>query len=77
MPRPEKASPALSITLFGHARVQLEGGPMPPLRSRKGLWLLALLTLRHDIARSNATGSREPSGPIWIRVRLSPTFGPF
>jgi len=48
MSRPETASPALRITLFGPARVQVEGAQMSPLRSRKGLWLLALLTLRHD-----------------------------
>ncbi|MCW3052575.1 MAG: hypothetical protein JWN14_1745 [Chthonomonadales bacterium] len=48
MSTPETASSALRITFFGPAHVQVEGAPMSSLRSRKGLWLLALLTLRHD-----------------------------
>jgi predicted ATPase/DNA-binding SARP family transcriptional activator len=42
------ASDTLGITLFGPMQVRIEGKPLPPLRSRKSLWLLALLTLRHD-----------------------------
>ena len=38
--------PALTITLFGPIEVLVEGCPLPPLRSRKALWLLALLALR-------------------------------
>src|SRR5579871_912609 len=37
----------LILTLFGPMTVQVEGHPLPRLRSRKGLWLLALLTLKH------------------------------
>ena len=37
---------SLSLTLFGPMQVLVEGHPLPPLRSRKSLWLLALLTLR-------------------------------
>lgn len=48
MPASETASDALGITLFGPLQVRIEGQPLPPLRSRKTLWLLALLTLRHD-----------------------------
>ncbi|MGC4045537.1 MAG: tetratricopeptide repeat protein [Armatimonas sp.] len=45
---PETATCALGITLFGPIQVLIEGQPLPPLRSRKALWLLALLTLRHN-----------------------------
>src|SRR5215471_14023920 len=45
---PETASAALTLTLFGPMQVRVEGQPLPSLRSRKALWLLALLTLRHD-----------------------------
>lgn len=48
MSAPEIASHALGITLFGPIQVLIEGQPLPPLRSRKALWLLALLTLRHN-----------------------------
>lgn len=37
----------LTIGLFGPMRVLLGNQPLPPVRSRKALWLLALLTLRH------------------------------
>ncbi|MDR3687876.1 MAG: BTAD domain-containing putative transcriptional regulator [Fimbriimonas sp.] len=41
------SSPApLSIRLFGPIEIQVQGDPLPRLRSRKGLWLLALLTLK-------------------------------
>jgi len=36
----------LVLRLFGPAEVLVDGLPLPPLRSRKALWLLALLTLR-------------------------------
>ena len=39
------ASP-LAIHLFGPFEVRLHGSPLPRLRSRKGQWLLAVLTLR-------------------------------
>lgn len=48
MPASEPASEVLGITLFGPMQVRIEGQPLPHLRSRKVLWLLALLTLRHD-----------------------------
>jgi hypothetical protein len=43
------ASPAapLAISLFGPWEVCRLGEPLPRLHSRKGQWLLALLTLRH------------------------------
>src|SRR5579862_8740731 len=43
-----QTSNALHITLFGPMQALVQGQPLPPMRSRKGLWLLALLTLRHD-----------------------------
>ncbi|MCW3096558.1 MAG: hypothetical protein JWL77_2176, partial [Chthonomonadaceae bacterium] len=48
MPTSEITPPALAITLFGPLQVRVHGLPMPAMRSRKVLWLLALLTLRHD-----------------------------
>src|SRR5262245_37096715 len=40
------AGPGLEIRLFGPMEVRLGSRPLPRLRSRKGLWLLALLALR-------------------------------
>src|SRR5438093_3691728 len=42
----EHAVPPLSLHLFGPLEIRLNGCPLPPLRSRKGHWLLALLTLQ-------------------------------
>src|SRR5262245_57962621 len=47
MTTPDTHSPALSIALFGHMQVLVQGQPLPHMRSRKPLWLLALLILRH------------------------------
>jgi DNA-binding SARP family transcriptional activator len=44
----ECPKPGLSIRLFGPIEVHLSGASVLSLRSRKGHWLLALLTLRHD-----------------------------
>jgi len=43
----EPTSAPLSIQLFGPMQVLVHGRPLPPLRSRKILHVLALLTLRH------------------------------
>jgi len=43
----EPPSPGLIVTLFGPIEVWVQGNRLPPLRSRKALSLLALLTLRH------------------------------
>jgi DNA-binding SARP family transcriptional activator len=40
----------LTIQLFGPLEVRVNGAPLPRLRSRKGLWLLALLALRQGQA---------------------------
>jgi non-specific serine/threonine protein kinase len=52
----------LSICLFGPFAVQREGEPLPRLRSRKGHWLLALLTLRHgrEVQRGWLAGTLWP-----------------
>src|SRR5579863_8654838 len=52
----------LSIRLFGPFDVQAQGQPLPPLRTRKGQWLLALLTLRADrqVSRSWLAGTLWP-----------------
>jgi predicted ATPase/DNA-binding SARP family transcriptional activator len=47
MPLVEIAVETLAITLFGPMQVQVDGHILPSLRSRKALWVLALLTLRH------------------------------
>jgi predicted ATPase/DNA-binding SARP family transcriptional activator len=52
---------ALSITLFGPMAVIVQGRPLPRLRSRRALWLLALLTLR-----ANRPVEREwLAGTLW------------
>jgi non-specific serine/threonine protein kinase len=48
MPEMDRPIPSLSIRLFGPFDVQVNGQPLPRLRSRNGQWLLALLVLRHD-----------------------------
>lgn len=49
----------LEIRLFGSMEVRVGGHPMPRLRSRKGLWLLALLALRagRDVDREWLAGT--------------------
>jgi predicted ATPase/DNA-binding SARP family transcriptional activator len=42
----ERPASPLAITLFGTFDVRQAGCPVPPLRSQKGQWLLALLTLQ-------------------------------
>lgn len=44
----ESVDTPLSITLFGPLHVLVSGEPLPHLRARKVLWLLALLTLRAE-----------------------------
>ena len=48
MPLAKTATEALAITLFGPMEVRVQGRLLPPFRSRKALWVLALLTLRHE-----------------------------
>jgi DNA-binding SARP family transcriptional activator len=60
----ESAVP-LAIHLFGPFEVRLHGQPLPRLRSRKGQWLLALLTLRHGgtVERPWLAGTLWPDSP--------------
>jgi DNA-binding SARP family transcriptional activator len=42
------AAPQFEIDLFGPISIRVRGAELPPLPSRKGAYLLALLALRHD-----------------------------
>jgi predicted ATPase/DNA-binding SARP family transcriptional activator len=46
VPRSAEAASGLEIRLFGPMAVRIGSLPLPRLRTRKGLWLLALLALR-------------------------------
>jgi hypothetical protein len=60
---PSPAAP-LAISLFGPWEVCRLGEPLPRLHSRKGQWLLALLTLRHGRVVDRAwNGSVVGPGP--------------
>ncbi|MCW3051245.1 MAG: hypothetical protein JWN14_415, partial [Chthonomonadales bacterium] len=48
MTAPQTRSAALVLTLFGPMQALVDDRPLAHMRSRKGLWLLALRTLRHD-----------------------------
>src|SRR5262245_22275635 len=43
---PDGVVPCLSIRLLGNFEVMVHNTPLPPLRSRKEKWLLALLVLQ-------------------------------
>jgi predicted ATPase/class 3 adenylate cyclase/DNA-binding SARP family transcriptional activator len=60
-PEADAVSP-LTLRLFGPFEVHLHGQPLPRLRSRKGQWLLALLTLRHggEVDRAWLAGTLWP-----------------
>jgi predicted ATPase/class 3 adenylate cyclase len=69
--------PILVLTLFGPVEAHIHGKPLPRLRSRKGLGLLALLALRHGatIERSWLAGtlwpeSAEPQALASLRITL-------
>src|SRR5580700_7085757 len=69
---------SLDIRLFGPFDVQMNGEPMPHLRTRKGQWLLALLILRRGVAteRSWLAGTLWPDsteGQAMANLRLSLT----
>ena len=68
----------LSITLFGPFTVRIHGQPLKPLYSRKGQWLLALLTLHsgQEVPRSKLAGLLWPDSPesqslFYLRKSLS------
>jgi DNA-binding SARP family transcriptional activator len=62
---PDAAAAPLAIGLFGPFTVRRQGDPLPRLRTRKGQWLLALLTLRHDgdVERAWLAGTLWPDNP--------------
>src|SRR5207249_7023938 len=55
----------LSLCLFGPFEARVNGVPLARLRSRKGYWLLALLTLRNgtEVERSWVAGTLWPDSP--------------
>src|SRR4051794_37363066 len=48
MAAPDRLEAPLVVHLFGPPSMRLDGKPLPPLRSRKGLWLLSLMVLYSD-----------------------------
>src|SRR5690242_7247021 len=70
MTMPETTFTALTMTLFGPMQVRVQGQPLPHLRSRKTLWLLALLTLRHD----RPVEREWLAGMLWPDVDQSQAF---
>ena len=61
-PREALDSAGFEIRLFGPMEVRVGGSPLPRLRSRKGMWLLALLALRagRDVDRTWLAGTLWP-----------------
>jgi DNA-binding SARP family transcriptional activator len=75
---PDRSTVPLILCLFGPFEVRLNDQPLPRLRTRKGQWLLALLTLRHDreVERSWLAGtlwpdSSEAQGLVSLRSSLA------
>src|SRR5579871_1054306 len=63
-------SAPLTLTLFGPMQVSIQGEPLPPLRSRKALWLLALLALRPQ----RPVQREWLAGTLWPDVDQSQSF---
>src|SRR4029079_4440354 len=63
-PAPGAEMCPLEMRLFGPLEVQVSSHPLPRLRTRKGLWLLALLALRggHDVERDWLATTLWPDG---------------
>jgi predicted ATPase/DNA-binding SARP family transcriptional activator/uncharacterized protein HemY len=61
-PASGEATSGLRIQLFGPMEVRIGSDPLPRLRSRKGLWLLALLALRdgREVERDWLAGTLWP-----------------
>ena|SRR5579871_5284307 len=71
----DKIQVDLEIRLFGPIDVRVCGQPLPRLRSRKGLWLLALLALRNgraDRATAGGTAAAIAAHLLLFRRTLSP-----
>jgi predicted ATPase/DNA-binding SARP family transcriptional activator len=61
-----KPIPDLQVRLFGPFSVRVQGEDLPPLHSRKGAWLLALLVLKHP----------RPVERSWLAATLWPDSDP-
>lgn len=61
----DSSAPLLAIQMFGPMVVRIQGNPLPPLRSRRGFYLLALLTLRaeREVERRWLAGHLWPDSP--------------
>src|SRR5215469_8761905 len=70
MTAPETALAPLTVILFGPMQVWVQGQPFSHERSRKALWLLALLTLRHD----RPVEREWLAGTLWPDVDQSQAF---
>ena len=55
-------TPPIQVRLFGPPEFRVNGAPLPRLKTRKGLHVLALLTLRHgrEVARDWLAGTLWP-----------------
>lgn len=58
--------PSLSLQLFGPMQALVGGKPLPPMRSRKARWLLALLTLQNG----QAVNREWVAGTLWPDATL-------
>ena len=70
MATPETADASFRLRLFGPMQALVDGNALPPMRSRKGLWLLALLTMRHD----RPVEREWLAGTLWPDVEQSQAF---
>jgi predicted ATPase/DNA-binding SARP family transcriptional activator/tetratricopeptide (TPR) repeat protein len=59
---PDPIASPLTIRCLGPLDVHVDGQPLPPLRTRKGQWLLALLILKHgrEVQRDWLAGTLWP-----------------
>src|SRR5437870_2498284 len=86
---PEPAAAPLVIHLLGPLEVRVQRAPLPHLRTRKGAWLLALLTLRaarsyrrSSVPAISADDGGTRSGPetsverTWLAGTLWPDSAP-
>ena len=62
---PDSCDATMHVKLLGPFDVRLDGHPLPPVRSRKGLWLLAQLALRQgrEVDRTWLAGTLWPDSP--------------
>src|SRR5580658_7114746 len=63
---PDPTTPDFAIHLFGPTDIRVHGQSLPRLRSQAGLWMLALLVLRHP----------RPVERDWLAATLWPDSDP-